>query len=245
MKTKKTHPIFTGKIEKFNHEILFKRSYKEILRKRIEGKHGIYALYDKNEELYYIGQTNQMKKRIQYHKKDHHANKWETFSVLFTRRSHYPAFLEDAFISIVGAPKGNKQKPLKIKPLNSQIEKDIREVANKKVDKMVGKKPSKRNTTKQRRRKVVKKRRSSKDQGGNPFKKQVSLIGQYKGGKEHRVFWLASGKVRYKDKNKKYKSLHALTMKIIKRSGRPTIDVYREIWKVKKGNEWVIINNAL
>ena len=239
MKTKKIRPIFTGKIEKFNHEILFKKSYKEVLRKRIEGKHGIYALYDKDEKLYYIGQTSQMRKRImRHHQEDHRVKKWETFSVLFTRSLHYPTFLEDALISIIGTPKGNRQKPLKIKKLNNQIEKDIREVANRKVDKMVGKKTSKRRTKNKKRTKTFNKKRSSKSHNRNPFKKRVTLRAEYKG-KEYTANWLQSGKAKYK--NKTCNSPHAVAQIIVdKVCGRPTGVAGTRFWTVQKApNKWV------
>lgn len=240
MKIKKSQPIFTGKIEKFSHEILFKNRYKEILHKRIEGRHGIYALYDKDKNLYYIGQTNQMKKRIQYHKKDHHAKKWETFSVLFTRKVNYPVFLEDALISIAGAPKGNKQKPLKIKSLNSQIEKDMKEIDDKKRHKITGTKLSKRNTKKKRRIKAVKTRGSRKNQEGNPFKKRVTLKADYYG-KEYTAKWLQSGKVKFeKYRDKPYSSPHALAQVIVSRVNRRPMGTYgKRFWKVKKRNKWV------
>ncbi len=241
MKNKKAHPIFTGKIEKFNHEILFKNRYKEILRKRIGGKHGIYALYDKDENLYYIGQTNQMIKRIQRHKNDHHARRWETFSVLLTRSKKYPTYLEDAVISIAGTPKGNRQKPLKITQLNQQIAEDMRETDDKKRHQITGKKPSKRNTKKKRRTKAVRRRkRASKNQRGNPFKKRVTLRAEYKG-KKYTARWLQSGKVKFKRyRAKPYSSPHATAQAIVNKvCGQPTGVTGTKFWKVKKRNKWV------
>ena len=236
MKTKKNHPIFTGKIEKFSHEILFKNRYKDILRKRIGGKHGIYALYDKDEKLYYIGRTTQMIRRIKYHKNDLHAKKWETFSVLLTRSKQYATYLEDAFISIADPTKGNIQKPLKIKSLNQQIAEDMREIDDKNRNRITGKKPSKRNTKKKKQARAVK--RASKNHSGNPFKKRVTLRATYKN-KKYTAHWLVSSKAKYKGKT--YRSPHAVAQLIVdKVCGQPTGVAGTKFWQAqKKPNKWV------
>ena len=245
MKNKKTCPIFTGKIENFGYEILFKNRYKEILQKRIGGKHGIYALYDKAGNLYYIGQTNKMISRIKYHKKDHHAKKWETFSVFLTRSKQYPVYFEDAVISIVGPTKGNRQKPLKIKSMNSQIEKDMEETDRKNRKRMTRKKSSKGSTKKKRRIKAFKKKRAGKNHSDNPFKKRVTLRATYKG-KKYTADWLQSGKAKYPKRNgKTYPSHHAVAQMIVdKVCGQPTGVTGTHFWTVqKKRNKWVKLCN--
>ncbi len=48
--------IFTQKLEKINSDI-FNPKYKDIITEEIRNKHGVYVLYDKKEEPYYIGQV--------------------------------------------------------------------------------------------------------------------------------------------------------------------------------------------
>ncbi len=233
---KKT-PIFSGKIEKFDHKILTNYEYKNILSKHISGKSGIYALYNKNENLYYIGRTTRMFKRIKDHKQDHHAKKWETFSVLFTKSEQHAGPLEDAFISII-KPKGNKKTPLKIKSLNKQITKEMQEVSAKTIHDLTEKKSLKRNIKKKKRIKAVKKRKTNKTQAGNPFKKRVTLRAQYKN-KKYKAYWLPSGKVKYKSKNP-YNSPHAVAQYIVNNVCGKKTGVNKKFWKVqKKRNKWV------
>ena len=232
--------IFKEKLEKFDREILINNICIDIVDKEIKGKHGIYVLYNKKGDIYYIGKASAIKQRLKDHRNNHEkSKKWTRFSVFLTKKLSYLDHLEDALISIV-EPQGNGNKRRIIPSMNKRIKNAI----NKNIDEMSGEEKSSKRNKKKKKAKVIKRQKASKNHSGSPFKRRVTLRGQYRGGKEHRVFWLANGQVRYKDKNKKYNSLHALTLKIIKPSGRKTVNVKREVWRVKKGNSWVRLGKA-
>ena len=100
--------LLTGKLEGCPATI-FEDKYKKIRKEEFKDKQGIYALYDKNGQLYYVGRTSALMRRLSQHLKDRHSKKWEHFSLYFTRTEKDALALEAVFLSIY-LPKGNRNK---------------------------------------------------------------------------------------------------------------------------------------
>ena len=242
MKTKPT--IFKEKLEKFNYKILTDERYKNIVKKEIGGKHGIYVLYNKKGNIYYIGKANAIMKRIKQHKNDRHSKKWDTFSVFLTKQANYLDHLEDAFISIT-EPKGNNQNRRTVPSMTTRIIKAMKKADNEYRNKIYGEKPSKLtntvklNSKKKLQTKITPKKELHNSQDINPFNKTVVLKKVYKD-KEYQALWLASGKVKYN--GKLYKNRYAVAKEIVQKvSGRST--VYSDsFWKIKIENKWISLS---
>ena len=112
-KKRRESKVFKGKLEGISIDIFKMKKYKEIIKKEIGNKHGIYVLYDKKGNVFYIGQAVNLRRRLKQHLK-HKKKKWERFTIYFTKNKKYMEVIEEVLISVVD-PEGNKQKPKKIK----------------------------------------------------------------------------------------------------------------------------------
>jgi len=79
------------------------------IKEKIEGKAGIYALYDSDGELYYVGLTNTLNARLKQHLIDRHKDEWDSFSLFFVSDPKYLRDLEK-IILLISSPPGNKTK---------------------------------------------------------------------------------------------------------------------------------------
>ncbi len=87
---------------------IFKRYYPQITE-LIAGSHGIYALYD-GSELYYVGKSTDLRKRVRAHLRDQHLASWTHFSLYLVRRVEHINEIESLLIRISN-PKGNRAIP--------------------------------------------------------------------------------------------------------------------------------------
>ncbi|MFA5688929.1 MAG: hypothetical protein WC959_07260 [Kiritimatiellales bacterium] len=74
----------------------------------VAGRHGIYALY-KGDRLYYVGLATNLHRRVNYHLRDKHAGKWDSFRLYLIRKSEHIKELESLILRIAD-PKGNSVK---------------------------------------------------------------------------------------------------------------------------------------
>ena len=194
MKTKKRKSmIFTAKSGKFDYKILTDSRYADIVNEQIKGKHGIYILYNKEDDIYYIGKASAIMRRIEQHRTDRHSKKWERFSVFFTKKADHLDQLEDAFISIVH-PKGNNQNRRIIPETTDQMEKAMKE----RDDELRGKMFSSDKSKQKSRKRLSKKNGKQHPCLKNYFKSNKQLIARYKG-KTYTATLLTSGKIKYKN----------------------------------------------
>ena len=105
MRRKKEH-LVCQHLEKISRKAL--ENFKDILEKSLRRRHGIYALYRKNQ-LYYVGLASDLSGRLNHHLKDRHAKSWDRFSVYLTIQSDHIRELEALAIRI-SSPKENRQK---------------------------------------------------------------------------------------------------------------------------------------
>ena len=113
-KKRRGRKIFNEKLENIGTEIFEDKRYKNIVKNEMGNKHGIYALYDKKGNVYYVGRAENLRRRLKQHLKDKHNKKWYRFTIYFTKKKLYMEIMEEVLISIVN-PDGNRQRPRKIK----------------------------------------------------------------------------------------------------------------------------------
>lgn len=135
-KTEKSR-IFKEKLEDVSTEIFTNSIYAEILKKEMGNKHGIYVLYNKKGEVYYIGKTEKLRRRLKTHLK-HKKRKWNRFTIYFTRSKNYMDIIEEVLISMVN-PKGNKQKPKKLRNMKERMVIKMKRAHKKKLKQMMWK----------------------------------------------------------------------------------------------------------
>lgn len=89
-------------------KILFRRHFK-LITDLVGNSPGIYALYD-GGELYYVGKSTDLKKRVKQHLRDRHYASWTHFSLYLVRKSAHINEIETMLIRIAN-PKGNRFIP--------------------------------------------------------------------------------------------------------------------------------------
>lgn len=80
--------------------------YKDVVRDFVRGRHGVYALYQKNR-LYYVGLASNLRGRLKHHLRDRHSKTWDRFSVYLTVGDQHLRELEALLLRII-APPGNQ-----------------------------------------------------------------------------------------------------------------------------------------
>ena len=73
------------------------------LDENLAAKHGIYALYDKRDRLYYAGKAADLPKRLNHHLRDSHADSWERMTLFQVTKSANVAQLEGLVIAAARA----------------------------------------------------------------------------------------------------------------------------------------------
>ena len=222
----KKSSILTKKVIGIPVTLLTDKKYRSIVKEEFKNKYGIYALYNKKGKLYYVGlaHNSTLEKRIRQHLRDKHSNKWDSFSIFFTKKKQYIRDIESIILSIVPETKGNTQKAKwgRDGELKSRIRKAMKEIDKEtRTFRKIG-------STKKKKRKK-KKRVSLK----NYFKNVRPLKREYKN-KVHKAKLLKSGKIRYEGKD--YETPSAAAKAVIKvRSPNGWI-----FWFVKDHkNKWV------
>jgi predicted GIY-YIG superfamily endonuclease len=102
----KSKSLFSQYLENVSRKLL--EEHGEIIRKYVRNRHGVYALYNKNE-LYYVGLASNLRTRLKHHLKDRHANTWDNFSIYLTIGDQHLRELE-ALLHRIAMPNGNRQK---------------------------------------------------------------------------------------------------------------------------------------
>jgi hypothetical protein len=95
---------------------------------KTDARRGLYALYDKRGKLYYAGKAIDLKRRIDQHLKDRHAESWDQMTLFFLSESANVSELEGLLIATVKPP-GNKVKPKIGTDIRRSLEKFLKEDA--------------------------------------------------------------------------------------------------------------------
>jgi hypothetical protein len=99
--------LIKGMTRQLPSEILTSVAFRKRLKELMKGYAGIYALY-KRGRLYYVGLATNLFGRINWHLKDRHAGKWDSFVIFRIRRVGYLKDIETLVLNII-SPRGNRR----------------------------------------------------------------------------------------------------------------------------------------
>jgi len=105
--SRKARPLVVDRLENVSKDI-FRQHYDQITE-LVGDSPGIYALYD-GLNLYYVGKSTELRKRVRHHLKDRHLASWTHFSLYLARREDHIHEIESLLIRIAN-PKGNRVIP--------------------------------------------------------------------------------------------------------------------------------------
>lgn len=221
--SRKTRSLVTKKLERVSKDVF--RKYFQLITDLVGNSPGIYALYD-GGDLYYVGKSIDLKKRVKQHLKDRHYASWTHFSLYLVRNEEHIHEIESLLVRIANpsgnrvVPKGKSSGQL-LKELKSEIKKKQKEEFNE----MFGKQGSKQTASRTG---------NSKNLQGL-VTKRTRLYRTYKG-KEYKAFLLSNGVIKFSGKS--YDSPSAAAKVIVKRAVNGW-----DFWNIKDSNgDWVKLN---
>ena len=108
--------LLVNVLERVDKKFLLDNKYASIRKKEFVKKPGIYALYNKNGKLYYVGRASDLNGRLTQHlKHNKHSGKWDYCSIYFTKTENTAIEVEAVALSMLwgpaNKPEGNTQKP--------------------------------------------------------------------------------------------------------------------------------------
>lgn len=177
--------LVTQRLEMVSKDVF--KQYYQIITELVGDKPGIYALYD-GDELYYVGKSVELRKRVRHHLRDRHFASWTHFSLYLTRREEHIHEIESLLVRIAN-PKGNRviphgksSGPL-LKTLKRAIQQEQkRELAQLFAAKPTNQKPKKANGAKH------------PDTLAGLVEKRVAIYRTYKG-KEYKAYLNPKGEI--------------------------------------------------
>lgn len=106
-KTRQARPLVINRLENVSKDVF--KQYYPLITELVGDSPGIYALYDDND-LYYVGKSTELRKRVKQHLKDRHLASWTHFSLYLARRQDHIHEIESLLVRIAN-PKGNRVIP--------------------------------------------------------------------------------------------------------------------------------------
>jgi len=97
----------SNRLEKVSKDVF--KTYYPLITQVVSDSPGIYALYD-GDELYYVGKSTDLRKRVRQHLRDRHLASWTHFSLYLVRREEHIHEIESLLVRIAN-PKGNRIIP--------------------------------------------------------------------------------------------------------------------------------------
>lgn len=220
--------LVVQKLENVSKSIF--RNYYPQITELIGNSHGIYALYD-GDDLYYVGKSTDLKKRVKQHLKDRHIASWTHFSLYLVRSAERIGEIESLLIRIAN-PKGNRKTyrtSQKGSSLLKQLREMIKHMQKEELDEMFGEGLRKRPSGKSKSNKL-------KSLVGLVSKK-TSLYRTYKG-KEYKALLTPKGKIKFG--GKVYLTPTAAAKAIVKRTA---VNGWK-FWYIKDMNgEWIRLSD--
>jgi hypothetical protein len=221
--TKNSRSLVIKRLENVS-KIVFKKHY-DLITDLVGSTHGIYALYDGND-LYYVGKSIDLRKRVKQHLRDKHLANWTHFSLYLVRNAEHIHEIESLLIRISN-PKGNRIIPKgnSSGAMLKQLKAMVKEKQKEELEQMFG--PSSRGT-----RKKISSDQSAKTLIGL-VSKPKKLFKEYKG-KEYTATLTRTGKIIFK--NKFYSTPTAAALSVV---DRKTVNGWK-FWFIKDTNgDWV------
>jgi hypothetical protein len=98
--------LIKGMSRRLPRGLLDDEEFRRELEDLLQGYSGIYALYDRGN-LYYVGLTEDLFRRLRSHGKRLHRKRWDSFTVFRIQRVRYLKDIETLIHHLVDCP-GNK-----------------------------------------------------------------------------------------------------------------------------------------
>lgn len=102
-----TRSLVINRLENVSKDVF--KQYFPLITELVGDSPGIYALYD-DRDLYYVGKSTELRKRVKQHLKDRHLASWTHFSLYLARREDHIHEIESLLVRIAN-PKGNRVIP--------------------------------------------------------------------------------------------------------------------------------------
>ncbi|OOG47380.1 DUF2924 domain-containing protein [Polaromonas sp. A23] len=102
-----SNSLVLDRIENVSKDVF--QEYYEQITALVGDSPGVYALYD-GTELYYVGKSTDLRKRVKIHLKDRHLASWTHFSLYLVREADHIHEIESLLVRIAN-PKGNRVIP--------------------------------------------------------------------------------------------------------------------------------------
>ncbi len=135
-KPKTARPLVVNRLENVSKDV-FKKYY-PLITELVGDSPGIYALYD-GVDLYYVGKSTELRKRVRHHLIDRHLASWTHFSLYLVRREEHIHEFESLLVRIAN-PKGNRVIPRgkSTGVLVEQLKKSIQQKQKEELSKLFG-----------------------------------------------------------------------------------------------------------
>jgi hypothetical protein len=91
-------------------------------------RQGLYALYKKNGELYYVGRASDLLRRLRVHRSDLHGKKWDKLAIYIINEKLKLHDVESLLIG-VSKPEGNKNRGKLKEDLRKELRNFMKEAA--------------------------------------------------------------------------------------------------------------------
>lgn len=99
--------LVTNRLENVSKDVF--KTYYPLITELVGDSPGVYALYD-GGDLYYVGKSFELRKRVRHHLRDRHLASWTHFSLYLTRKEEHIHEIESLLVRIAN-PKGNRVVP--------------------------------------------------------------------------------------------------------------------------------------
>jgi hypothetical protein len=190
MKEKPRPKIVIERLENISKSLF--KNYYSLITELVGNRHGIYALYDEGE-LYYVGKSADLRKRVKQHLKGTHLGKWSHFSLFLIKNAEHVNEIESLLIRIAN-PKGNSIVPKGRKDtvMLKKLKEMVKQKQKDEFETMFGA-----NGSKKSKRKFTFQFPSTLE---GVVKKNTTLYKTYKG-KDYKATLYANGTIKYKNKS--------------------------------------------
>lgn len=225
-KVRGARPLIVNRLENVSKDVF--KQYYPLITELVGDSPGIYALYD-DRDLYYVGKSTELRKRVKQHLKDRHLASWTHFSLYLARREDHIHEIESLLVRIAN-PKGNRVIPRGKSSgiLVKQLKKLIKERQRVELASLFAVKQAK----------VLVARGissgTSKYSLAGLVDRRTKLYRTYRG-REYTATLTPQGYVRFN--GRRYNSVTAAAKAVIKRKGAIS---GRGFWYIQNGNgDWV------
>src|SRR6266498_2132016 len=100
---KQPRSLVANRLEGVSKDVF--KKYFQMITNLIGSSPGVYALYNERE-LYYVGKSSELRKRVRQHLRDRHLANWTHFSLYLARNAEHIHEIESLLVRIAN-PSGN------------------------------------------------------------------------------------------------------------------------------------------